>query len=867
MKKVFAVLIAAVLGLSVTAQNSIRVEAPNLVTSSEQFNLTFLIDGEHAVSDFEWPGSDDFKTVWGPQKGSSTSISIVNGKRSKTVTSSYTYVLMPLKSGSFTIPSATAKVQGKTVSSPATRIEVVSGGSSASSRAGQGGGSQGSSQGARATGSISDNDLYMRLTVNKTRAVVGESISASLKIYQRVNIAGFEDVKFPGFNGFWSQELPSPSSVEFKRENVGGEIFNTAVLRSWNLIPQKSGDIVIDPSELVCRVNVRSSSSSSGSIFDDFFQESYRTVRKRISTQPVTVHVSALPASAPASFGGGVGKFEMRAELSRDSLKAHDAASLRLSISGTGNLSLLEAPKISFPPDFETYDVKASDNGRTRTFEYPFIPRSHGNFELGPIEYSYYDISAGRYVTLSTGPLPLVVSRSGDLGAETPQGGGQLVQPVRKNVKDLGSDIRYISTRTPSFKPAGSFFIFSPLYFGLAAGLILAALLVWVLLRGAAKRRADVAGTRGRAASKMARKRLSSARDYLSKNLYTAFYEELHKALLGFVSDKLNMDAADMNKDNISARFAEAGVGDALTAELTSLLDACEYARYSPDQGNEAMAQHYEKAVAVISGIDSAMKKTPRKAAVSAVLLALLLLPLHGRAADAYVDSLWNAGTASYAAGYWSEARDAWGQIASVGLESPELFNNIGNACFRCNDLAGAVLNYSRALKLNPSYKDARYNLEFASAQVQDDIASVPEFFLKTAFRRFSYSLSSDAWAWISLLLLAGTLAMLLLFLLSRGAGGRRLGFFGGLALLLCLFLCIAAGARQRRDALSGDAAVIMRPVVSVKSSPGSTESKDLFILHEGCTVKCLDEVGGWCNIRLSDGREGWLQRSDIERI
>ena len=848
-----------VLGFGAAAQTSIRVEAPNLVSVDEQFNITFSIDGEHSVSDFSWPGSEDFKTVWGPQKSSSTSVSIVNGKRSKTVTASYTYVLMPVKAGSFSVPAATAKVQGRTISSGPARIEVVAGGQP---QASSGSRSQGQSQGAGTSGSIPDSDIYMRLLVNKTRAVVGETVTATLKLYQRVNIAGFEDVKFPSFNGFWSQEMAAPSNIEFRRENVGGEIFNTAVLRSWNLIPQKSGDIVIDPSELVCKVNVRTASSSSGSIFDDFFQESYRTVRKRVVTQPVTMHVSALPTGAPASFGGGVGKFEMSASLTRDSLKAHDAASLKVSISGTGNISLLEAPKINFPPDFEQYDVKASDNGRTRVFEYPFIPRSHGEFEIGPVEYSYYDVQAGRYVTLSSGPMHLSVARGADLGTgAAPVSGGQLVQPARKDVKDLGSDIRYISTRKPAFRESGKTFLFSGAYFATALLLCLLALAAAFVMRGILRRKADVAGTRNRGASKMARKRLSLANGYLSKKLYTAFYEELHRALLGFVSDKLNMDAADMNKENISARFAEAGADEGSSSELTSLLDACEYARYSPDSGYEAMNTHYEKAVEVIAAIDSAMKKTPRKAAGAAALaLLLMILPIQGHAADVYADSLWNAGVEAYSQGHWQEAGDAWTQIASLGMGSAELYCNIGDALFRQNELAGAVLYYSRALKLDPSFKDARYNLEFVETRLQDNIEAVPEFFLKGIFRKLCYALSSDAWALVSLFCLAGLLAMVLLYVLGRSSASRRWGFFAGLALALCLLVSVLCGARQRHDSRLRDSAVIMRPVVSVKSAPGGSDNKDLFILHEGTTVRLLDEVGGWSNIRLADGREGWLR-------
>ena len=482
------------------------------------------------------------------------------------------------------------------------------------------------------------------------------------------------------------------------------------------------------------------------------------------------------------------------------------------------------------------------------------------------MEYSYYDIAAGRYVTLSSAPMHLSVARGAELESAVQSGSGQLVQN-RRDVKDLGSDIRFISTKSPSLEGAGKFFVFSPLFNVLTLLLLLAAAAVWFFLRRQAARKADVAGSRNRAATKMARKRLAQAGDFLHKNLYTAFYEELHKALLGYISDKLNLDAGDLNKENIASRLAEEGVPEGLAADFTGLLDACEFARYAPDAGNEAMNSHYESAVAVISAIDSSMKKNNRKAAGGAALaLLLMLVPSVGQAADAYPDSLWNAGVAAYSDGRWEDASRAWSAIEDLGLAAPELYCNLGDAYFRQSRLAEAILYYSRALKVDPSYADARYNLEFAGSLTQDKIDSVPEFFLRSWMRRLCWVLPSDSWAWISLFFFALTLAMLLLFLLSGGAA-RKWGFFAGLAAALLMILTLVFASWQRRDYFRADDAVVMRPVVSVKSSPSGADTKNLFILHEGTVVELLDTVGDWCNVRLSDGREGWLQKDEIDII
>ena len=871
MRRLLTAILIAATALTASAQSSIKVSAPNLVALDEQFSVTFTISGE-APSDFQWEVPSDFRLVWGPQKGSSTSISIVNGKHSRSSQTTYSYVLLPKSTGKFTLPQAFATVKGDRVASKAHSIEVVSNGAkpvdpnqggAAPNVQSRGQAADPQSNAAR-TGTVGGDDLFLRLSLSKTSAVVGETLTATLKLYQRVNISGFEDIKFPAFNGFWSQELQSPTSIEFRRESVGDIIYNAAVLRSWTLIPQQSGDIKIDPAEMVCLVNVRTGKQS-GSIFDSFFQEDYQTIRKRLSTPAQTVHVRPVPAGAPASFGGGVGSFRMSAGLTRDSLQTHDAASLKVTVTGKGNLSLLSAPDIVFPPDFEVYDVKTTDTRDSRIFEYPFIPRSSGEFTIGPVEYSYYDIAKGSYVTLRSPEMPIKVSRSpGD--AVAPAGSGQLIQPSnRKDVKDLGSDIRFISTGAPKLSRTGSFFVASPGFLAATILLLLLAAALYFAFRSIAARRADVVGSKNRTATKMARKRLSAAKDFLGRDLYTAFYEELHKALLGFVSDKFNLDAAEMSRENIAARLSEAGVREESVSAFIGLLEACEFARYAPDSGHEAMNAHYESALSVISSIDDNMKRKTRIPGAGAAILALLLtLPFTSGAADR-ADSLWTAGVAAYTEGRWDAAQEAWESILATGESSAVLYYNIGNACFKRSDLSHAILNYEKALKLDPSYADARYNLEFANSMIQDRIENVPEFFLKTGIRNASRTLSSGAWAVLFLIFLAGTLALLLFFLLSSRTALRKAGFFGGIACALLAALCLGFSLGQRRDCLTMDKAIVTASVSPVKSAPGGGSVTDLFVLHEGTKVSVLSEVGEWCNIELSDGRQGWIRHPDIE--
>lgn len=877
MKKLFCIvafLLTAIFQMS--AQNVIRVEAPDVVAVNEQFNVTFIIEGEKSPSDFQWSSGDDFQLVWGPQKGSSSSIQIINGKRSSSHQTTFTYILIPKATGTFQLPAATALLSGDRISSTQASIQVVSDGASSSQSSGKNGGksSGGGQTSSTGSGEISSNDLFMRLSLSRTEVVIGEPITATLKIYQRANVVGFENAKFPTFNGFWSQETYVPNNIEFKRESLDDKIYNTAVLRTYVLIPQQSGTITIDPAELVCLVNIRTAPSTSNSLFDSFFQDEYRTIRKRVTTPAVKVKVNPLPAGQPASFGGGVGNFGISARLTTDNLKTHDAASLIITVSGRGNVALLEEPKVNFPPDFEVYDTKTTENtdksnggtSGSKSFEYPFIPRSHGDFTIDPVEYSYYDVNAGKYVILRTEPLHVKVAKGkgGDSTPVTTVNSGV----ERKDVKSLADDIRFIFTGKPGLSGSGSFFVGSVFFWILLALMILGATSVYLAFRKVAAMRADVAGTKNRRATKMAQKRLKLAGEYLDKNLYTAFYEELHKALIGFVSDKLNMDMSEISKDNIASALTEGGVSEEQTKAFTDLLDACEFARYSPDGGNEAMRSHYDAALKVISSIDSGLKtggKSLRKVVTVVTLLLSLGTSMNIQAKD--LDSLWTAGVQAYTDGKFSDASAAWTSIEESGQKSAKLYYNLGNAWFKQGNYPKAILNYERALRLDPSYSDARYNLEFTSNFVQDKIEPVPEFILKSVARKVCYVMGSNAWAVIFLVLLAAALVMGLLFLLGSSVGKRRTGFYCGIVLLLLSAGALSFSIWQKSDSVKTDTAIVMSPVSSVKSSPSSGSSKDLFVIHEGTKVTILDEVGSWKNIALADGRQGWITSNELEVI
>lgn len=867
--KLMLLSVALCLTTALSAQG-LYLEAPKIVAEGEQFQVVFSAEGSK-VEDFKWAPGQDVNLVWGPVQGTQKSFSLVNGKRSSSVTYSYSYILEATKEGKITISSATATIDGKPYSTSPVTVEVISSSSSqgSSSQQSQSQQSQGQQSG---SASVSGGDVFMTLDLTKKNVMVGEPIIVTLKLYTNTDLSNLESPQFPTFNGFWSQEIDSPSNLNFERANVGGRLYQSALLRRYMIIPQQSGKITIDPAEMVAVVIVRSSPRSGASIFDSFF-DNYQTVRKRIRTDAVTVNVSDLPSGAPASFKGGVGKFSIDASVSSDTLKMHEAATLKVSVNGTGNISLAEAPDVTFPSDFEAYDMKVSETqgtsksmSGTKIFEYPFIPRSSGVYDIPAVEYSYYDTSSDRYVTLRTEPMRVTVLPGDENDAPSVFNPGA----GRKTVKNLNEDIRFIATGDPELRRSGSFFVLSPLFFGLAAFIVIVFAVSVLALRKYIIRSSDVRYVRNKKATKMAMKRLSAAQDYMKRNLYSPFYEELHKALLGYISDKLSMPAVDMSKENISAELQARGVSEEMRDACLGLIDACEFARYSPDAGNEAMQNHYKEAVKVISTIDGMIKgkksNAARTLAVSVLMVAGAAFSSEASAAEQF-DQVWSEANALYSEGKWNEAIDRYMSIKDMGYESDKLYYNMGNAFFKSGNISGAVINYERALKINPSFKDARNNLDMVSSLTVDRIEEVPEFILKSWVVDLMHVMGSDSWAIFSIVFLA--LAAILFFLyIFTGRRGAKLTFFiAGLAALLVFAVSLSFSLAIRGESLAEDEAVVTAAVSSVRSSPSEENTKSLFILHEGTKVEILENLGDWLKVEIADGRQGWINGKDIEVI
>lgn len=531
---------------------------------------------------------------------------------SQSTTNTYTFILMADHEGKFTIPSATIKSGSKTYQSNPITIEVVAGSRPAASSSNQGGQQQsGSSTPATTTNpDLSSDDLFVAITVDKKKLYQGQYLVATIKLYTRnKDVSGLEDVKFPPFTGFWSNDLEAPQQISTQRENVNGQIYTTGLLKKVLLMPQRSGELIIDPMEItiLSRTRVRSNNP-----FDDFFGGSYRTTPYKLASKPVKINVDPLPAGKPADFSGGVGNFTLNASVDKTEVKANEAVTLKLKMAGTGNLKFINNIKVDFPPDIDVYDPKTTQNIKTDasgmsgsvTFDYLFIPRYAGNYRIAPITFSYFDTKTKTYKTLTTQEFNINVEKGeGDTEANS----GVVQALTKEDVKFIGKDIRYIKPVQQLDRKQAMMFG-TPLFFGCYAIPLLIFVAIILFRLAQIKQNANQAAVKNRKAGKVSRKRLRQASKYMKQGQEAQFYDELLKGIWGYLSDKLSIPVANLSKDNVTDILAAHNVDSQLIGELMDLLNSCEFARYAPAAVSGGMDEIFRKADDTLSKLDQKVK-------------------------------------------------------------------------------------------------------------------------------------------------------------------------------------------------------------------------------------------------------------------
>ncbi len=608
--KLFSFIVLLFVGVLTYAQDvKFTASAPSVVALGEQFKLSYSINKQG--SNLEIPTLEGFDLLMGPNKSESSSFFYNNGKQTQSFEIIYTYVLEGVKEGVYQIPAATIVVDGKKYQSNALKIQVVKGNNSAA--AGQAGNQSGQTSSQSASNTINDENLFVQVEVSRKSMYIGESLVATIKVYSKVELAGFGRSKFPAFEGFLSEELPMPDRIELTRGTYNGQIYNIGVLRRLLLFPQQTGEITIDPFELECVVNQRLGGSRS--FFDDFFGN-VREVRVMRRSRPVTINVKELPQDGkPVGFSGTVGNVTMSTSVSADTVNANDAITYKITFKGNGNLKLLKAPKVNFPYDFETYDPKETKDIRTTesgmlgsiTFEYLIIPRYSGDYQIPAVYSFYFDVQSGVYKNLYGQGYNIHVRK----GAERTQGtGGNAIQSFKKeDVRTVGEDIRYLRTGDIKLHKKGVRFFATWMYGMALLGPFLIFVIGAILNRRRIKANADLARVKNRAANKMAHKRMKVAANAMKNRNAEQFYEEVLKALWGYVSYKLNIDKVELNRDNITGILQQKTVDHTIIQEFMGVLDECEYARYAPGSNiGQEMDRIYMDGIKIITKLDKIIK-------------------------------------------------------------------------------------------------------------------------------------------------------------------------------------------------------------------------------------------------------------------
>ena len=865
MKKIgwYIILLLMMLGyhVHVDAQH-ISVSAPSHVAAGENFRVAYTINTSD-VEEFRMGGvQDGLEVIAGPYTSSQSSYQMINGHTSSSSSVTITYTLYAAKNGSFTIGASHALVGGKRLSSRPVKIQVSGHAQRTNGAPNMHGQNSYDQPHMRSAGSaISGSDLFIKVSASKKRVHEQEPILLTYKVYTQVDLTQLEG-KMPDLKGFHTQEVPLPQQKTFHTETVNGRPYKCVTWSQYVMYPQMTGRLEI-PSITFKGIVVQQNRNVDP--MEAFFNggSGYVEVKKDIKAPGITLQVDPLP-QRPANFSGGVGKFNISASLDKKEVKAGEPITLRVVVGGIGNLKLLKQPVVNFPKDFDKYDAKVTDktrltaNGVEGNMVYDFlaVPRNQGSYTIPSVELTYYDTGKNAYKTIKTQPFKVEVEKGDGTSAES------------EDFASQDKDIHTIKLGKVVQHKADEMFFGSFGYWISLLMPLIAFVVLLIVFRRRAIENADIVKKRSNRAGKIATKRLRLANKLMLQGKQGEFYDEVMRALWGYMSYKLNMPAEKLNRDNIRETLGRHFVDDATIEKFTTALDECEFERYAPGDAAGNMNRTFESAMTAIMDIENAIneaRKNQKKhpAGYSFVWLLLAMICFGGTSAKAVTKN--NADT-EYQKGNYQQAIRDYEEILKNG-ESAEIYFNLGNAYYRTDNITKAVLNYERARLLSPGDDDINFNLQFARSKTIDKITPQSEMFFVTWYKSLVNFTSVDNWAKTGILCIVMALLLVLLYLFGPQLMLRKIGFFGGLAFFV-IFLLSNLFAFQQKQALDNrTGAIIISPSVNIKKTPAKN-SADQFVLHEGTRVDIIDKgMTDWRCIRVGDGREGWIETKAIEEI
>lgn len=858
MKKAYILLLfVMVCVLTVNAQ-VISVSAPSKVSAGENFRLSFTINTDD-VDDFR-AGSipSGLEVIAGPYTSQQSSYQIVNGHTSRSSSITFTYTLYADKPGTYTVSGAKARVGGKTIASHHVIIKVGAG-----SRHGNGAPQMHEDAEPRmsSSGKISANDLFVKVSASKRRVCEQEPVLLTYKVYTLVDLTSL-DGKMPDLKGFHTQEVPLPQQKSFHLEKVNGKNYRCVTWSQYVMFPQMTGKLSI-PSITFKGIVVQRNNSVDP--FEAFFNggSGYVEVKRNIVAPGIDIQVDPLP-KRPVDFSGGVGHFTISAQLNHKTVKEGEPLTLRVVVGGIGNLKLIKQPVVDFPKDFDRYDPKVSDKTKLTAngiegnmiYDYLVVPRNRGDYTIPAVSLTYYDTSTNSYKTIKTQPLQVKIEK-GDGNKTTVDDFSDQPKDI-KPIKTSDEDVVGVYT---SFVGSGSYWLWLVLPFVVFVAVL-------VVFRKRALDSANIVASKQKRATKVATKRLKTAYRLMKAGRSGEFYDEVLRALWGYVGDRMNMPVESLSRENVVEAFEARNVQKETTEKFVHALDECEFERYSPGDPAGNMNKTYESAMIAIMDIENTIKTAKKKVAapVLLALITLLFAATTATAAPAKVAITKVDADKEYAKGNYLQASKDYSDLLKVG-ESVELYYNLGNCYYRLGNITKSIIAYEKAHRLSPSDRDVTFNLEFVREKTIDKIERQEKNFFSAGYTMLQNLMDMDAWARLSIVAFFACLGMAMLFLLGRDEWMRKLGFYVALLSVFVFVFSTLFAWQQKHNFDARDRAVVVAPSASVKLTP-SDSSADAVVVYEGTAVQIVDRtMSDWYSVKLDDGKEGWLKRNSLEII
>lgn len=872
MKKIVLIIFAILFSVfGLYAQEIVfKCEAPKVVGLHERFRVSFTVNSSKP-SDFKAPTFQNVNILGGPSTSRSSSISIINGKRTDNSSTSFVFWLQSITTGKITIPSARVKVDGKLYTTKPMTISVEDNPSMSQRAANNPNATPQSQQ--PTVKVIDDKAVFVRAIPSKSKVVKGEEVVISYKIYTLVPVSEYQVDKFPSSQGFWVEELDNQLTPTLEKEVIDGKVYQVATLRKVLVYPQKSGTLHINPMglEIVAHLQTgttrRQRVSTGDPFFDAFFNDPFfshsspvfERVNKKLKTNALSIEVEELPQS-DESFLGAVGQFEISSSIDTSFCRTNEAITLSYTVSGKGNLTLIENLKLALPDEFEVYDPNITDNisktaagqSGSRTFQYIIIPRVEGNYSIPELNFTYFDPQTREYKTLTT--------EGYDLKIEKGKNDSKFVEQMSEREKYRNMSITDVfaskDKRDGILMPVFSF----PILYVLILVLIIALVIMIRLTAKQLKEREDVVGLKLKKANKVAMKRLKKAALYLKENRRDEFEAEIGQALWSYLSDKFKIATSDLSLENIQKVMSDNCLEEDVLQNTIKTLNDCEYIRFSQSKESDKHRELYEQTMKTITDIETSMvklKKQNRKNNKTVCLLLMCML-----SSGLFAQNLQEANQA-YKAKDYEKALEIYLKAEKTNPNA-ELYHSIANTYFRMSDFANGILYYERALRLTPNDETLIRNHKVCRSRLMGEVYVMQDFFLIKWTKAIANCLSPLAWAILFVVLFI--LACVLFFVYYFNSDNKVLLFYLCLsAFVLSLTSFVLGIYRQNMVHAKNEAIIFSSDAVLVESREKSDSQQTK--LFKGQKVKIKTTTGEEVFVRTEDGKEGWLDKDYIKII